>query len=90
MPAPVGRTPRFGSAHDDIQRGNGLGTARNTYGDASLRLRHPSVAIVDLQLDHDLRRALDSNITPPLGVGLKVAVGGVASEVKKTSLSDIV
>jgi hypothetical protein len=43
-----------------------------------------------LQLDHDLRRALDSNITPPLGVGLKVAVGGVASEVKKTSLSDIV
>jgi hypothetical protein len=32
---------------------------------------------------------LDGIITPSLKVGLKVAVGGIASEVKKTSLSDI-
>jgi hypothetical protein len=90
VPAPVCRTPRFGRARDDIQTGIGVGTARNTHGDASLGMRRPSVAIGDLQVDHDLRRALVSIITPPLKVGLKVAVGRTSSEVVKTSLSDIV
>jgi uncharacterized membrane protein YqaE (UPF0057 family) len=35
-----------------------------------------------LQLDHDLRRALVGIITPPLKVGLNVAICRIASEVK--------